>query len=82
MLAIGAERGLPILTNLDAQRPHRLDKQGSRRFAREVASLQDSLFEPDVAAVVEIALWCAHTSQQSWLIIQRYAPEDGPAKEP
>lgn len=70
LVTLGAARGLPSLSALDPGRPHKLDKRQSRRFAREVAAVQDSLRDAEVAGIVEVALWCAHASRGAWLTIQ------------
>ena len=76
LLAAGESHGLPSLSALDAYGPHKLDKQHARRFAREVASVHDALHEPKMAAVIEVALWCAHATDTSWLTIRRRPAED------
>ena len=78
LLAAGATHGLSSLTALEADAPHRLDKQHARRFAREVAAVQDSFHEPEVAAIIEVALWCAHATHNSWLTIRRRVAERTP----
>jgi hypothetical protein len=69
LLATGETRGLPLLSSLDSRGPHELDKKRSRRFAEEAAVVEDAVNEPDFAAIVEIALWCAHAKGNSWLRI-------------
>jgi len=75
LVAAGATHGYRSLTALEPRGPHRLDKRHARRFAREVADVQDSLREPEVAAIIEVALWCAHATHNSWLTIRRRTPE-------
>jgi len=75
LLTAAATRGFRSLTALEPHGPHKLDKQHAWRFAREVAEVQDSLREPEVAAIIEVALWCAHATHSSWLTIRRRTPE-------
>jgi hypothetical protein len=78
LLAAGATHGFRSLTALESRGPHKLDKQHARRFARELTEVQDSLREPEVAAIIEVALWCAHASHTSWLTITRRADNTSP----
>lgn len=81
LLAAGATRRFRSLNALEPYGPHKLDKQRARRFAREVAELQDSLREPEVAAIIEVTLWCAHATHKSWLIISPKADNTSSSEE-
>ena len=81
LLAAGATHGFRSLTALEPHGPHKLDKKHARRFAREVAGGQDSLREPEVAAIIEVALWCAHATHKSWLTIRRKADNTSGTEE-
>ena len=76
LLAAGATRGFLSLKALEPRGQHKLDKKHARRFAREVAAVQDALREPEVAAIIEVALWCAHATHNSWLTIRRRTTEN------
>lgn len=69
LLAAGESNGLPSLSSLDALGQHKLDKNRARKLAREVTAIEAVLHEPQLAAIVEIALWCAHSTATSWLTI-------------
>jgi hypothetical protein len=73
LLAAGERYGFRSLIALKPPGPHKLDRQHARRFAREVEELQGLLREPEVAAIIEVAVWCAHSSNNSWLTIRRTA---------
>jgi hypothetical protein len=73
LLAAGRSDGLPSLASLDADGQHKLDKNHARKFAREVAAIDGVSNEPQLAAIVEVALWCAHATSTSWLTIGRRA---------
>jgi hypothetical protein len=46
----------PTLTALEPYGPHKLDKQHARVVARKVAEVQDALREPEVRAIIQVAL--------------------------
>jgi hypothetical protein len=70
IVAAGAARGLQLLSSLDRHRPYELDKASAKRLADEVTDLRISGELPDLdadlTAVIEVARWCAHASDDSW----------------
>ena len=64
-----SRKGLPSLSSLAAEGPHRLDKSNARKLAREVTAVEAVLNEPQLPAIIEIALWCAHATATAWLTI-------------
>jgi hypothetical protein len=73
VLAVGAERGLSQLSALDVHGRQELDKAGAKRLAEEATEVRMSGQLPDLdddlTAIVELALWCVHASEDSWLKI-------------
>jgi hypothetical protein len=69
LLAVGERKGLPSLSSLAAEGPHTLDKNNARRLAREMTAVDAVLNEPQLPAIIEIALWCAHATATAWLTI-------------
>ena len=74
ILAMGAERGLAELSALDLHGRHELDKAGAQRLAEEATEVRMSGQLPDLdgdlVAIVEVARWCVHASEDSWLTIR------------
>jgi hypothetical protein len=75
MLEVGERRGLSLLSSIDQQGPHELDKQTARRLAEEATSLRVSGELPDLdddlIAVCELARWCARAPDGSWMRVSR-----------
>ena len=73
ILAAGTARGLTLLSSLDQHGPQELDKTSAKRLAEEATDLRMSGELPDLdgdlVAMVEVARWCAHASDDSWLRI-------------
>src|SRR5262245_51427486 len=73
ILAAGAARGLALLSSLDRHGSLELDKASARRLAEEATDLRISGELPDLdgdlIAMIEVARWCAHASDASWLRI-------------
>jgi hypothetical protein len=73
ILAAGERHGLVVLSSLDQPGPHELDKHNAHRVADEAGSLRVSgdLIELDdeLAAIAELARWCARASDPSWMKI-------------
>jgi hypothetical protein len=74
ILAMGAERGLSQLSSLHVHGRHELDKAGAQRLAEEATEVRMSGQLPDLdgdlIAIVEVARWCVHASEDSWLTIR------------
>jgi hypothetical protein len=74
ILAAGTARGLSLLSSLDRHGRRELDKATARRLAEEATELRVSGELPDLdrelTAVAEVARWCAHSSNASWLRIE------------
>ena len=75
ILAAGAACALSLLSSLRRHRRHELDKASAKRLADEATDLRISGELPDLdgelTAVAEVARWCAHSSNASWLRIDR-----------
>lgn len=69
LVTAGEHKGLRSLASLDTGGPHKLDKNHARKLARDVAEVEGLLNEPQLAGIVQIALWCAHAKATSWLTI-------------
>ena len=70
LLELGASNGLRSLASLDVPGPHTLDKNHARKLARDVAAIEAAVpSEPELAAIAEIARWCARATDTSWLTI-------------
>ena len=74
ILAAGKARRLALLSSLDQHGPHELDKASAKGLAEEATGLRMSGELPDLdgdlTAVIEVARWCAHASDDSWLRIE------------
>jgi hypothetical protein len=74
ILAVGAKRGLPVLSALDRPGPHRLDKPTARRLADEAESIRvggELLdLDDDLSAIAEVARWCSRASREAWIRIE------------
>src|SRR5262245_44652234 len=70
-----AGRGLPGLTSLDPVAAADLDKPTARRVAREADALRRSAalleLDDDLAAIGDVARWCARAGGPAWL---RFTP--------
>jgi len=77
ILAIGAERGLPVLSSLDRHGPQRLDKPTARRLADEAERIRiggELLdLDDDLTVIAELARWCSRASGAAWIRIERPA---------
>jgi len=75
ILAVAAKRGPSLLSSLDVYGRHELDKAGAKRLAEEATDVRMSGELPDLdgdlVAIVELARWCAHASEDSWLTVLR-----------
>ncbi len=73
VLSIGAERGLSLLSSLDPHGRRELDKAGAKRLAEEATDMRMSGQLPDLdydlTAIAELARWCVHATEDSWLTI-------------
>jgi hypothetical protein len=74
ILAAGAARRLPLLASLDQYLPHQLDKANAQRLADEITDVRMSGELPeldhDLTAIAEVARWCAHAADRSWVEIE------------
>ena len=74
ILAAGTARGRALLSSLDQHGPHELDKASAKRLAEEATDLRMSGELPDLdgdlIALIEVARWSAHASDESWLRIE------------
>jgi hypothetical protein len=74
ILAAGTARGLTLLSSLPPHGPREIDKASAKRLAEEATALRISGELPDLdgdlTAVIEVARWCAHASDDSWLRIE------------
>jgi len=74
ILAAGTARGRALLSSLDRHGSHELDKASAKRLADEATDLRMSGELPDLdgelIALIEVARWCAHASDESWLRIK------------
>jgi predicted house-cleaning noncanonical NTP pyrophosphatase (MazG superfamily) len=72
---LGAGRDLSLLSSLDLDGRHELDKQGSRQLAEEATELRMSgelpELDDDLTVIAELARWCAHASGKARLTIVR-----------
>jgi len=69
LLVAGERHELPLLSSLDPYGPHELDKGHAKKLAEKMAVIQEAVNEPQFAAIIEVALWCAHARANSWLRI-------------
>ena len=69
LLVAGERLELPLLSSLDPYGPHELDKGHAKKLAEKMAVIQEAVNEPQFAAIIEVALWCAHARANSWLRI-------------
>ncbi|HEY4346915.1 MAG TPA: hypothetical protein VGM80_04945 [Gaiellaceae bacterium] len=73
VVAAGRERGLPILSAVAEQIPRELDPREARQLAREAEALEDDLrtaaLAHHLAAISEVARWCARAPGRSWMTI-------------
>jgi hypothetical protein len=53
---------------------HELDKAGAKRLAEEATEMrmtgQLPDLDADLTAIAEVARWCAHATEESWLTIR------------
>ena len=74
ILSAGAARGLALLSLLDADGRHELDKVGAKQLAEEATDLRMSgqlpELDDDLTGIAEVARWCAHASEHTWLTIE------------
>ena len=74
ILAVGKRDGLAALASLDRRGPHELDKQNAHRVPDEVGRLRAGgelvELDEDLAAIAELARWCARASAAAWMKIE------------
>ena len=74
ILGVGAERGLSLLSSLNVHGRRELDKEAAKRLAEEATEVRMSGQLPDVdddlTAIAEVARWCVHASEDSWVTIE------------
>jgi hypothetical protein len=73
VLSVGAERGLSLVSSLDPHGRRELDKAEAKRLADETTAMRMSGQLPDLdddlTAIAELARWCIHATEDSWLTI-------------
>ncbi len=74
ILAVGKKNGLSLLSSLDPQGRHQLDKREAQRMADEITRISAGgdlrALDDDLTAIAEIARWCARASDNSWMKIE------------
>jgi hypothetical protein len=70
--AVGERQGLAVVSSL--RRRRRLDKRRARRLAEEATAIRSSGeladLDDDLAAITEVARWCARAAGDSWMTIE------------
>ena len=73
ILAAGAERDLSLLSSLEVDGRHELDKPRARRLAEEATELRMSggliELDHDLTVIAELARWCTHASGDARMTI-------------
>ncbi len=80
ILATGERMALGLLSSLDVHGRRELDKRQAAQLAVELTSIRTTSelpeFDWDLTAIAEVARWCSHATEGSWLKI------DGPQETP
>ena len=75
IVATAAELRLDCLASLASPGRHRLDKRQARRLAVEAELVRRSAavleLDDDLAAIADVARWCARASGPAWLTVGR-----------
>ena len=75
MLAAGRRHRLPLLSSLQQHTADQLDQDQARQLSNEIEAVRGApdLHDLDqhLAAVADLARWCARSREQSWLTILR-----------
>jgi hypothetical protein len=74
ILATGERMALSLLSSLDVHGPRELDKRQAAQLASELTSIRTTSelpeFDGDLTAIAEVARWCSHATEGSWLRIE------------
>ncbi len=74
ILAAGERKELALLSSLDQYGHHELDKRKAAQLADEATRIRTSGelldLDEDLTAIAEVARWCAHAADDSWMKIE------------